>query len=126
MSWQAYVDDHLVGTGKISRAAIIGLAGGVWASSSGYNLSPQEQQAIINVFNNTDTAFANGLRLNNRKFFTVQADDQKFYGKLGAGGSTLVKTTQAVVVAEYDPPTQGGEANLVVEKLGDYLKSVGY
>ncbi|OOF96861.1 hypothetical protein ASPCADRAFT_506445 [Aspergillus carbonarius ITEM 5010] len=35
MSWQAYVDSNLVGTGKVSRAAILGQMGGVWASSQG-------------------------------------------------------------------------------------------
>ena len=29
MSWQSYVDTNLVGTGKVSRAAILGLKGGV-------------------------------------------------------------------------------------------------
>lgn len=39
MSWQGYVDTNLVGTGKISQAAIIGLKGGVWATSSDFNVS---------------------------------------------------------------------------------------
>jgi hypothetical protein len=38
----------------------------------------------------------------------------------------IVKTTQAVLVAEYVSPVQAPEANTVVEKLADYLKSVGY
>ena len=28
--------------------------------------------------------------------------------------------------AQYDAPTQAGDANIVVTKLADYLKSVGY
>lgn len=32
------VDGNLLGTGKISKAAIIGLAGGVWAHSEGYEV----------------------------------------------------------------------------------------
>lgn len=39
MSWQGYVDTNLVGTGKISQAAIIGLKGGVWATSPDFNVS---------------------------------------------------------------------------------------
>lgn len=31
----AYVDTNLVGTGKVSQAAILGQQGGVWAISSG-------------------------------------------------------------------------------------------
>jgi profilin len=38
----------------------------------------------------------------------------------------LVKTKQAVLVTEYAPPTQAGEATPVVEKLADYLIGVGY
>lgn len=34
----AYVDTNLVGTGKVTRAAIVGLKGGVWAASAGYNV----------------------------------------------------------------------------------------
>jgi profilin len=33
MSWQAYVDDNLVGTGKVAKAAIFGLNGSLWATS---------------------------------------------------------------------------------------------
>jgi len=34
----AYVDDQLLKGGKIHRAAILGLAGGVWATSTGFNV----------------------------------------------------------------------------------------
>ncbi len=36
----AYVDTSLIGTGKIARAAIIGVKGGVWATSAGYTVRP--------------------------------------------------------------------------------------
>lgn len=35
----AYVDDHLIATGKICKAAIVGKQGGIWAQSAGYNVS---------------------------------------------------------------------------------------
>lgn len=34
----AYVDSNLVGSGKVAEAAILGLAGGVWASSAGFTV----------------------------------------------------------------------------------------
>jgi tRNA A37 threonylcarbamoyladenosine biosynthesis protein TsaE len=34
----AYVDTNLVGSGKLSRAAILGLGGGIWATSPGYTV----------------------------------------------------------------------------------------
>jgi hypothetical protein len=39
MSWQAYVDTNLVGTGNVSQAAIYGLNGGEWAKSAGFQVS---------------------------------------------------------------------------------------
>lgn len=38
MSWQAYVDNNLIGTGNVSQAAIYGHAGGVWATSAGFQV----------------------------------------------------------------------------------------
>jgi hypothetical protein len=32
----AYVDSNLVGTGKVTQAAILGQQGGVWATSAGF------------------------------------------------------------------------------------------
>ena len=43
-----------------------------------------------------------------------------------ADGCVIVKTKQAIIVAEYTAPTQAAEATKIVEGLGDYLTSVGY
>jgi hypothetical protein len=40
MSWQQYVDSNLVGTKKVTKAAIHGLDGSVWATSKGFNVKP--------------------------------------------------------------------------------------
>ncbi|TDL20284.1 profilin [Rickenella mellea] len=126
MSWQAYVDTNLVGSGKVSKAAILGLQGGVWASSPGYTLSTQEQQAVVAAFEKPDQALASGVRLAGQKYFVIQANGRSVYGKKQADGVILVKTNQAVLVAEYAAPIQAGEATPVVEGLADYLIGVGY
>lgn len=126
MSWQTYVDSNLVGTGKISRAVILGQQGGVWASSKGYSLSPEEQKAIVASYSNLENLQANGLRLATMKYFVVRADDRSIYLKKGPDGAIVVKTKQAVLVAEYVAPVQAPEATTVVEGLADYLISVGY
>lgn len=41
-------------------------------------------------------------------------------------GIIIVKTKLAILVAEYAPPHQAGEATPVVEGLADYLISTGY
>ncbi|KAJ6598217.1 profilin [Mycena vulgaris] len=127
MSWQAYVDTNLVGSGKISKAAILGKAGGVWAASPGYTLSAEEQKAVLAAFGNVEAVQASGLRLAGQKFFTVQVvPDRSIYGKKGADGYVIVQTTQAILVAEYAAPVQAPEAVKVAEGLADYLISVNY
>ncbi|KAH9067882.1 profilin [Lactarius vividus] len=126
MSWQTYVDTNLVGSGKVSRAAILGQQGGVWATSAGYTLSPQEQKDILAAFTNSDHVQTNGLKLVGQKFFTLQANNRSVYLKKSADGAVLVKTKQAVLVAEYLAPIQAPETTKIVEGLADYLISVGY
>ncbi|CAK5276704.1 unnamed protein product [Mycena citricolor] len=126
MSWQTYVDTNLVGSGKISKAAIVGQQGGVWATSPGFELSAEEQKAITAAHNNTDSVLASGVRLAGTKYFATQADARSIYGKKGGDGCVLVKTKQAILVTEYVLPAQAGEAVKVVEELADYLIGVGY
>ncbi|KAK8844811.1 hypothetical protein IAR55_006661 [Kwoniella newhampshirensis] len=127
MSWQAYVDDHLVATGKVTKAAILGKQGGVWAASSGYNLSQSEQDAVVKTyFTNPDQVRGTGIVLNGFKFMTIQANPDEVIGRKGERGVFIFPTNQAILIAEYDAPTSAGEANIVAAKLADYLKSVNY
>ncbi|SJX63546.1 probable PFY1-profilin [Sporisorium reilianum f. sp. reilianum] len=126
MSWQGYVDTNLVGTGKISQAAIIGLKGGVWATSADFSVSTEEQKALIAGFDDPSGLQAGGVRANGKKFFTLGVTPKTIYGKQGGDGLVAVKTNQAVLVCVYVAPIVPGEANKVAEGLGDYLVSVGY
>jgi len=126
MSWQAYVDDQLLATDKVSKAAIVGLDGGIWAHSAGYSLSKEEEKAIISAFDDPEATQGKGIRLGAQKFFTLEATKQHVYGKKQADGCVLVKTVKAVIVAEYTAPTQQPECVTIVEKLGDYLRSVNF
>ncbi|EAU86754.1 hypothetical protein CC1G_06515 [Coprinopsis cinerea okayama7 len=134
MSWQTYVDTNLVGSGRVTHAAIIGLQGGVWASSPGFNLTAEEQQALISAAKGAlsgDEAGASqlqasGLRLQNEKYFTLRVSERSAYLKKQADGAIVVKTKQAILVAVYVAPLQAAEATPVVESLADYLVSVGY
>jgi len=126
MSWQTYVDTNLVGSGKVSKAAIVGLQGGIWASSPGYTLSTEEQNALITAVKTPEKAQAEGVRLGGQKFFVVRTTDRSIYGKKQADGVVIVKTVQAILVAEYLAPLQAPETTPIVEALADYLIGVGY
>ncbi|KAG0209078.1 profilin, required for normal timing of actin polymerization in response to thermal stress [Mortierella sp. NVP41] len=126
MTWQAYVDDNLVGTGKVAKAAIFGTDGSLWATSAGYNIGPIEIQKLIAAFDNTDDIAANGLFLEGKKFFYLRSGDASIYARLGDAGVTCVKTNKAVLLGHYAENMPAGDSTVVVESLGDYLRGTGY
>ncbi|KAJ9107577.1 hypothetical protein QFC21_001036 [Naganishia friedmannii] len=127
MSWQAYVDDSMVKTGKIARGAILGVKGGVWATSPGYTLSKPEQDFLVKVaFTQPGEAQAHGIHLAGTKFMCLQADGEQLIGRKQERGVIISKTKQAILIGEYEAGTPAGEANVVVSKLADYLRGVGY
>jgi len=130
MSWQAYVDQSLVGTGHVDKAAIFNSEGNsVWAHTAGWQVSPQEMQTVVAAYKDTadpKKVWGTGLHIAGEKYVTLKADDRSLYGKKGKEGVMIVKTKQAILIAHYPETVQPGEAATTVEKLGDYLIGVGY
>ncbi|KAI3802878.1 hypothetical protein L1987_31023 [Smallanthus sonchifolius] len=132
MSWQTYVDEHLMcdieGTGQhLTSAAIFGTDGTVWAKSSSFpQFKPDEINAIIKEFDEAGTLAPTGLFLAGAKYMVIQGEPGAVIrGKKGAGGICIKKTGQAMVFGIYDEPVAPGQCNMVVERLGDYLVDQG-
>ncbi len=113
---------HLVGTKNITKGAIFGLTGGKWACSANFKITDKEAAEIVKGF----SAGPGSYMIEGHKYMQLRADASSIYGKLGKGGFVAVKTGKAVVIGIYDDPIQPGAAANTVEKLGDYLKEVGY
>ncbi|XVF86718.1 hypothetical protein PTKIN_Ptkin18bG0064500 [Pterospermum kingtungense] len=131
MSWQTYVDEHLmcdVGDGRtLSSAAIVGLDGSVWAQSSSFpKFKPEEITAIMKDFDEPGSLAPTGLHLGGAKYMVIQGEAGAVVrGKKGTGGITVKKTNQAMIFGIYDEPVTPGQCNMVVERLGDYLYDQG-
>jgi len=126
MSWQAYVDQQLVGTGCVTSGAIIGLDGSIWAKSPSLNFGNGETQTLAKLHANPADAQAKGIFIASSKYMTLRADNRSIYGKKGAGGVVVVKTNQAVLIGLYNENIQPGQCANAVEKLADYLIENGY
>ncbi|GLU22312.1 hypothetical protein SLE2022_383990 [Rubroshorea leprosula] len=130
MSWQTYVDDHLMGDiegHRLAAAAILGHDGSVWAQSSAFpQVKPNEIQAIMKDFDEPGFLGPTGLHLGGTKYMVIRGESGAVIrGKKGSGGVTVKKTGQALVLGIYEEPVTPGQCNMVVERLGDYLIDQG-
>jgi len=130
MSWDAYVNTSLVGTGNFDKAAIFSADGtSVWAATSGWNISPDEMKKIVACFTSESSrndAYGTGLHLAGERFVLTGADEKELKLKQGKEGVFIVKSTQAILIGHYPESVQPGSANTIIGALGDYLVSVGY
>jgi len=124
MSWQAYVDDQLVGAG-LTGGVLLGHDGSVWASKN-FNIQGTEGAGLANLFKNPANVFATGIFLGGNKYMGIKGDERSIYGKKGATGVATAKTGQAIIIGYYDEKVQPGNAAVIVEKLADYLIDNGY
>ncbi|CAN3355245.1 profilin [Diutina catenulata] len=131
MSWQAYTD-QLVATGKLDKAALYSAAGdSLWAQTGGFEIKPEEITAIAKAYADPAELQAHGLNVAGEPYLLLRSDDRSIYGR-GKGkdkdltGVIAVKTKQAILVAHYPQGVVANEATIIVEKLADYLISVGY
>ncbi|KAL0380481.1 UNVERIFIED_CONTAM: Profilin-4 [Sesamum angustifolium] len=78
MSWQSYIDDHLmcdVEGVHLHAAAILGLDGSVWAQSAAFpQFKPEEIANIVKDFDEPGFLAPNGLFLAGAKYMVIQGE----------------------------------------------------
>jgi hypothetical protein len=123
MSWQAYVDDQLVGAknSNLIGAAIIGHDGSVWAAKN-LALKQGEGAALASAFK---TGSTQGLMMGGTKFQLIRNDGGNIQLKQGTNGFCICKTGQAILIGKYDQTCQTGSANNTVTNLAEYLIGQG-
>ncbi|KAI5287069.1 profilin, required for normal timing of actin polymerization in response to thermal stress [Ascosphaera aggregata] len=132
MSWQAYVDSSLVGSGNIDKAAIFDNQGAsTWAASPGFTVSPSELKTIVESFNpvaegQLKEVQTHGFHISGEKYFALRSDESSLYGKKGKEGVVIAKTKQALLIAHYPETVQPGPATNTVETLAQYLRELNY
>jgi len=126
MSWQAYVNDNLLGNKICSKGDLTGLHGNTCATSAGFTVTPAEGAALAALFNPPANAFGTGVTVGGTKYLTLKADNRSIYGKKGTAGVCTVKTSQCIIIGVYGDGAQPGAAANTVEKLADYLIENGY
>jgi len=130
MSWQAYVDSSLVGSGNVDKAAIVSAAGdSVWASSAGFSVSSPEMKIVVAALAGGQAAeklWSEGLHIAGERYVITKAEGRSIYGRKAKEGIVICKTNQAILIAHYGETVMAGNAATTVEQLADYLVRVNY
>ncbi|KAJ5861003.1 uncharacterized protein N7529_008313 [Penicillium soppii] len=122
-----WVDQTLVGSKKIDKAAIFSAAGdALRAKSAGFNVQLEELQYILRGFEDSIPLYSGGLYIAGETLQVTKADDQSIYAEKGKEGVCVVKSSQSIVIAHYPETVQPGEAASIVRQLAEYLTSIGY
>ncbi|KAK1759396.1 profilin [Echria macrotheca] len=133
MSWQAYVDNSLVGSGHLDKGAIISAAGdSIWSASPDFDIKPAEMKNIVEILKNNgsgpavDKAFGEGVHVGGERYVAFNIADRHIYCRQGRQGLVIVQTKQAILVGHYGESQIAGNATQTVEALADYLIKSGY
>ncbi|KAJ6963628.1 profilin-3 [Populus alba x Populus x berolinensis] len=100
MSWQTYVDDHLmceIEGNHLTAAAIIGHDGSVWAQSATFpQFKPEEISAMMKDFDEPGSLAPTGLHLGGTKYMVIQGEPGAVIrGKKVLVASLVKKTSQS-------------------------------
>jgi len=99
----------------------------VYVSCFLFQYKPEEIAAIMKDFDEPGSLAPTGLFLGGTKYMVIQGEPGVVIrGKKGTGGITVKKTNLAIIIGIYDEPMTGGQCNMIVERLGDYLFDQGY
>ncbi|XP_013779145.1 profilin-1-like [Limulus polyphemus] len=131
MSWQNYVDNQICNQVECRIAVIAGLQnGGIWAKyemGSNTPITETEVRSIIEKMKSNPTLFQEtGIHIGAEKYICLKAEDNLLRGRKGSSALCIVTTEQCLIAAATTDGVPPGRLNMVVERLGDYLRMSGY
>lgn len=126
MEWETYLEVNLLGSGYCSRGAILDADGSVLSTSSNLTITPAEGRKIVSGLGFPNQFQSEGCTVGGVKYFSIKAEPGLFYGKKGATGVCLAKSSRLIAIGIYSEGTNPAQCNMTVEALTDYLVSIGY
>ena len=76
--------------------------------------------------NADDLRGSSGCPVGGEKFMFIRNDEELMNIKKGAGGASIYKTAQCLVLGAYNQDMSAGANSIQVGKIADYLKDAGY
>ncbi|XP_056332465.1 profilin-4 [Danio aesculapii] len=119
------LEDCLIYTKHVKRAAIIVAKTGDITAASNFTVCPEEIQIFLDAFKHLNETMKKGLIFRDKPYTCVRADKLSIYAKCEGRGLILVRTALYVIVATYSQSMHPSICVEAVEKLGDYLREKG-
>ncbi|KAF5305207.1 hypothetical protein FQA39_LY09295 [Lamprigera yunnana] len=98
MSWQDYVDKQLLASRCVTKAAIAGHDGNLWAKSEGFEVTKEELAKLVQGFEKQDILTSTGVTLAGSRYIYLSGTDRVVRAKLGKVGVHCMKTTQGKLI----------------------------
>ncbi|KAJ9245044.1 hypothetical protein DTO271D3_5370 [Paecilomyces variotii] len=136
MSWDGYLNDHVVGS-LIDKAVVIDVTGAaVWAKSNGAQISPDEMKTFASAFSDKSKAEESGVSFGGSKYFFTKLEDltheslpertiPTLHVAKGKEGVVAAKCTQGILIAHYPEGVFFGDAIDAVVKNASHLVKNG-
>lgn len=126
MSWDAHLA-KLSNSVKNSHCGLFGHDGVQWAGHAALPLPAEEAKYIIGGFSNPGSLFASGPKVQGEKFMCTRGDNSLIILKHGTKGLVALKTAKCVSMCKFDESdVTPANANIAVQKFGEYLKTIGF
>ncbi|CAG8048275.1 unnamed protein product [Penicillium olsonii] len=127
LSQPGWVDQTLVGSNKIDKAAIFSAAGDAeFASTPGFDVQLEEIEYILRGFDDSIPLYSGGLYIAGEKLQVTRADDQSIYAQKDGEGVCVMKSSESIIVAHYPETVPPGDAASIIRQFAAYLTSIGY
>ncbi|VDI66948.1 profilin [Mytilus galloprovincialis] len=102
-TWKEYVNNVLLDSNYVSRAAILGNDGKSWATSTGFYVSPAELREIIPAFVDSTKIRNEGICLNNKRYTCTRMDSTIMVGREIATGFGCVIFKYTTIPEVWSP-----------------------
>ncbi|XP_028404790.1 profilin-1A-like [Dendronephthya gigantea] len=128
MIWQSFVDETILGTSQVAKAAIHGLNGTRFAASTGFVIPNCEIQDIVTAIT-TDPSklYSSGITLGQAKFSFLRIDPGRaILFRNRQEGGIAVKTNRCLIIGTYNEGMEFADCCSVIETLADHFIMVEY
>ncbi|XP_013793995.1 profilin-3-like [Limulus polyphemus] len=96
--------------------------GFTWSSSN----TKRDKKIVDQMKTKPETFQGEGIHLGGQRYICLHAEEDLLRGRKQGSALCIVKCASCILVVAADDGESPGHLNVVVEKLGEYLRSVGY